>query len=120
VNEHDLADEIRQVLDDGLDRMDGETRARLHAARRQVLNSAFTPDGRGGALALARQHHRIVLALLAGALFLTAWFMLRPEPLADGGDLDILLLTDDIPPQIYADWRLVRREDVGPLCLTVN
>ena len=120
MNERDLIDEIRQVLDDGIDRMDGDTRARLHSARRQVLNSAFTPDGRGGALALAPRQHRIALLLLACALFFIAWFILRPEPIAEGGNLDIMLLTDDIPPQIYADWRLVRREDVGPLCLTVN
>ena len=51
---------------------------------------------------------------------MAAWLGTRPQPQPEGNNVDILLLTGDIPPQAYADWRLVHSEDVGTQCLTVN
>ncbi len=121
MNEQDLVEDIRQALDDGLDRMDQATRARLLEARRGAMNPARPAGAPGMVLALARRHSRAaILLVLIGALLAGAWFGLRAPPAPDNAELDILLLTDDIPPPAFADWSLVRREDVGPQCVAEN
>ncbi len=121
MNERDLVNEVRQALDDSLDQVDQSTRSRLLAARRAALHPAGVKAGEVGILILARHHPWIVMLLLACGLLMVAWFGLRVPPAASvGEEVDIMLLTDDIPPQAYADWRLVHREDMGPQCRAVN
>jgi len=56
-------------------------------------------------------------------LLLGAWIALwKPAPQIpanlDGSDLDIQLLTGELPPQVFADWSLVTRENVESVCLS--
>ena len=54
---------------------------------------------------------------------MVAWLALRqPVPskpvTPDTSALDIQLLTGELPPQVFADWSLVTRENVEAVCLT--
>lgn len=120
MNEQDLVNEIRRTLDEDLARMDASTRASLHVARRAALDPASRTGSSGAILAMARRHPWLITLILAGGLLAGAWFGLRSTPSPNNAELDIMLLTDAIPPQAFADWRLVRREDVGQQCLAEN
>lgn len=123
MNEQEFAGEIRRSLDTGLDQMDRAVAARLHAARRSALNRTAPAGGGANVLALARRHASLLVLGTGMAILAALWFgLLAPvaPPAVDTGPLDIMLLTDDIPPQAYADWRLVRSEDVGPQCVAEN
>ena len=117
MNERDLVENIKSALDDSLERMDEATRTRLYFARREVLNPSRHALQGNGVLVLASQHPWSLMFVLALGVAMAAWFGMRAPP-AESGEVDILLLTGDIPPQAYADWRLVRHGDVGPQCLT--
>lgn len=120
MNEQALVDDIRQALDEDLGRMDQGTLARLQAARRTALDPARRATPSGSVIALARRHPWFVTLVLLCGLLAGVWFGLRPKPALDNTELDIMLLTDAIPPQAFADWRLVRREDVGQQCIAEN
>lgn len=116
MNEQELGRDIKRTLDAGLTQLDRDVATRLAAARQTALSRTPSPGGGIAALALPRQHPWLMALLLGAGLLLAAWLGLQPRPEEDNGEMDILLLTDDIPPQAFADWRLVHREDVGPLC----
>lgn len=120
MNEHDLVSDIKRSLDAGIERMDEGTRAQLRVARREALSPPHSAGSRGMVLALAQRHPLILALILVCALLTGAWFGLRAPPAPDNAELDILLLTDDIPPPAFADWSLVRREDMGPQCIAEN
>lgn len=120
MNEAPFVRDIRASLDRGLDQIDPATRSTLYEARRRAVDHAVSNDHRGGALTLARHHPWRVALLLAGAAVLAAWWAGRPAPPSEDAEVDILLLTGNIPPQAYADWRLVSREDVGAQCVLVR
>ncbi|MEW5786495.1 MAG: DUF3619 family protein [Pseudomonadota bacterium] len=116
MNEEQLGRNIRQALDAGLDDLGGDVAARLAVARLTALEHRGPVGRPTPVLTLARQHPwpgaLALLAILAAFLWIT-----RPaDTPAEDGSVDILLLTGDIPPQAYADWRLVHQEDVGPVC----
>ncbi len=120
MSERDFIGHVRAALDDSLERLDAATRARLSGARHEALAARRRAPAGAGALALVRHHPRALALAFLLCLALAAWFGMRPRTPPEGGNVDIELLTGDIPPQVYADWRLVRREDVGSQCLTPN
>lgn len=110
------------MLDQGARELDTQTLARLYAGRRQAVASAQGHQAATPVLVLRRHPVWAGLAL-ASALLVMAWMALesggrgQPAPL-DTGELDIQLLTGELPPQVFADWSLVTRENVEAVCLT--
>lgn len=119
MNDQEFVHDIKLALDQGIADLPGETRSRLYSARRLAMNANPVGHAGPGVLVMARRHIWLPL-LLTAALLLALWQGMRPDAPVDNGDLDILMLTDDIPPQAFVDWRLVRREHVGALCLIAN
>lgn len=122
MNEDQFVRDIKQSLDEGLVQIDADIRARLYTARRRATADSISANGRFGMLTLARQHPWFIAALLASGLLLAVWSGLHSNstPSSEDAQVDIMLLTGNIPPQAYADWRLVHREDVGEQCLLVR
>jgi len=117
-----LTEQVIGALDAGTRRLDDATLSRLYASRRQAVSALQARHAGGGVLALGR--HPALLGLGLAALLLTgAWLALRqpalqPSPVPDTSELDIQLLTGELPPQVFADWSLVTRENVEAVCLT--
>lgn len=123
MNEDGFVRDIKQSLDEGLEQLDAGTRAHLHAGRRRAMAKTTSSNGPIGVLALAGQHPWFVAAALASGLLLAAWSGLHPnsDSTSEDAQVDIMLLTGNIPPQAYADWSLVRHEDVvGEQCVLVR
>ena len=113
--EHELARKVVQRLDDGLDHLEAGTRERLAAARRAALSryreAPVTVLGlawAGQAVALITEHHlyspRLMVAVaalviaMAGVIY---WQNLGPSN--DLADIEISLLTDELPINAYLD-----------------
>lgn len=117
-----LTEKLIGVLDAGTRRLDDATLSRLYASRRQAVSALQARHGDGGALVLMR--HPALSGLGLAVLLLTgAWLALRhpvphPSALQDTSELDVQLLTGELPPQVFADWSLVTRENVESVCLT--
>lgn len=123
MNEDGFVRDIKKSLDEGLEQLDAQTRAHLHAVRRRAMAHPISSNGPSGILALAGQHPWLVVALLASGLLLAVWAGLQSNssPASEDAQVDIMLLTGNIPPQAYADWSLVHREDVvGEQCVLVR
>ena len=120
MNEAPFVRDIKDSLDQGLDRIDPAARSRLYEARRRAVHLAGSTSRGSGVLALTRDHPWRIALVLASGLLLAAWWATRPVPQSEDVDVDIMLLTGNIPPQAYADWRLVSREDVGEQCVLVR
>jgi len=113
-SEHELARKVVQRLDDGLNRLDTSTRERLVAARRAALahyrEAPATVRGLAWAGPAGRfvEHHlygtrlaAVITALViatAGAIY---WQNLTSN--GDLADLEIGLLTDELPINAYLD-----------------
>lgn len=99
------------ILDAGVEGLPAATRAALHARRRAALaRFSAAPRRPGGWWGWWAAGFASVLLL--------ALFMLpppAPQP-ADATDLDLLLLTGELPPQIFADFALVPPEAAGATC----
>ncbi len=116
---------IGRVIDSlnaGSRNLDAETLSRLYDSRRQALAAVHAQHVGQGSLAL-RQHPILWGVALVSVLLLGAWIALwKPVPQIpaslDGSDLDIQLLTGELPPQVFADWSLVTRENVESVCLS--
>lgn len=132
MNEQDLAaleQSARRwtaALDEGARDLPADTLAALYDQRRQAVSRAAVrlharPAGTG---LLVLEHHPGWWIALATLLLLTAiWWMGRsplPQPLSpqELTELDIKLLTGELPPQVFADWSLVTQENVEAVCLT--
>lgn len=117
-----LTDQVIGALDAGTRRLDEATLSRLYASRRQAVSALQVRHAGGGALVF-RQHPALWLMGLAAMLLTGAWLAFRqpaapPPPVPDTSELDIQLLTGELPPQVFADWSLVTRESVEAVCLT--
>jgi hypothetical protein len=116
-----LTQQITEALDQGTRQLDAETLSHLYASRRQALAAVHAQHAGRGILALKR--HPLLLTLSLGAiLLLAAWFAqyrhaVQHPPAADTSELDIQLLTGEVPPQVFADWGLVTQENVEAICL---
>lgn len=116
------ADRVITALNHGTRQLDAGTLSRLYDSRRQALAVRHAQHAGLGLLAL-RQHPALTGLGLAALLLLGAWFTLRqpvtPMPASpDTTALDIQLLTGELPPQVFADWSLVTRDNVDAVCLT--
>jgi len=113
--EHELARKIVQHLDYGLDRLEPGARARLVAARKAALaryreQREFAPSLAWAGQALARigeyrfSDMRVlvaVAALVLAAAGIAYWQSTGPSN--DLADIDISLLTDELPINAYLD-----------------
>lgn len=116
-----LTARVREVLDDGARQLEADTLSRLYASRRQAVASLQSYQAQGDVLALKR--HPLLWGLGGLLLLAVVWVFLQnplPTPFfgTDTSDLDIQLLTGELPPQVFADWSLVTRENTEALCLT--
>lgn len=114
--------QVTNILDAGTRQLDAETLSRLYDSRRQATSMLHAHHAGQGVLALRR--HPVLLGLgLAVLLLAAAWLgLMQPRPhhpaLPDTSELDIQLLTGKVPPQVFADWSLVTKEQVEAVCLT--
>ncbi|MEW5770673.1 MAG: DUF3619 family protein [Pseudomonadota bacterium] len=109
------------ILDQGTREIDAATLDGLYEARRRAVTGAQARHAGDGVLALSRHPMWLGMAL-AAALLAALWFGLRQPgtttPAAgDTSELDILLLTGEVPPQVFADWGLVNQENVEDVCI---
>ncbi len=116
-----VADRVIDTLNQGARHMDAGTLARLYDSRRQALATLHAQHAGQGALLL--RHHPALWGLgFVAILLIAAWLGLKPPvsqvPAADSSELDIQLLTGELPPQVFADWSLVTKENVDAVCLT--
>lgn len=116
-----LAARVIDTLDRGTRQLDPGTLARLYDSRRQAMAALQAHHAGQGLLAL-RQHPILWGLGLLSFLIVIAWLGYRspmaPAPVApDTTDLDIQLLTGELPPQVFADWSLVTQENVEAVCL---
>jgi hypothetical protein len=101
----------RQILNRGLDNLDGEVVSRLHQARQTALNSQRIPvrglrmAGIGQALEFAFfSNARNLLAFMAlsvGAMGTYYWNAF--EQAQEYEEIDSALLADELPPSAYLD-----------------
>jgi hypothetical protein len=93
-------------LDQGLQQLDASTEQRLNAMRRHALaERQITHAPQAVSLAIAawtHKHARMGLAL-ATALIMAGWWFLQPTNPPYSAETDILLLTGELPPNVYAD-----------------
>lgn len=102
MNHEDFAKRLAATLDQGARELDPMLATRLSALRRQAVNARHGHHHVGhGVVAWTHDHPWIAMAL-AVCLLLTGWLGYQPQS-GDNGEVDILLLTDDLPPQAYAE-----------------
>jgi hypothetical protein len=108
--EQQLARRIVARLDEGLDRLDAGTRERLGTARRAALARyreapAFAWAGPAGRFMQEHLFGTRVAALVTALVIATAsvvyWQSVAPN--GDLADLEIALLTDELPINAYLD-----------------
>ncbi len=107
-NKHLNTKSIRNLLDHATDHLDPATAAHLHSARNHALAKQNTRVAWHGSLACtAREHHRIpfwaLSILLAGGLLLCTITYWHHAAEHDHSDIDIAILTDDLPVDVYID-----------------
>ena len=115
MNEKWNPERIKQLLNRSLAQLDQPTLARLHAARLQAMNRHEARSATLPLFAWTGEHiiwhasahrHRIYYwmgaILLAASLFsgIAYWQQTMDN---DTGDVDIAILTDDLPIQYYVD-----------------
>lgn len=113
MNEPELGKEITRLLDRGLDNIGQDTLQRLQAARRaslencQVSETIFTTGGGMSAHSGHDWHFNTgrILSLLALLLALAgvAYWQTPLQQGDDIADLDIMVLTDELPVDAYLD-----------------
>lgn len=112
MNEHQFANKIRQVLDQGA-RLDSATAARLRAARTRALAAqrpertsvlAWADNVLGRAGGIGGLSLRLLLPAAFVALSVAAIYSWQQnQRLAEVEEIDAELLTDDLPIDAYLD-----------------
>lgn len=102
---------IRQVLNEGLERLDGGVAARLHESRQRALASQRIVIGRFGFAGLGHNFEVslfpnartmvAVVALVIGAACSYYWNAF--EQARELEEIDSALLIDELPPSAYLD-----------------
>lgn len=119
VTEDNVVRGVVNTLNEGTRSLDPAVASRLYDLRREAVRRVSAHHVGGGVLAWA-QDHRWAPALLFSGLLVAAWFVLMRSPTpasVPDNTIDVLLLTDAVPPQAFADWSLVTRESItGPVC----
>jgi len=103
-----LGRQVKQTLDQGLDRLDGRVGKRLFEARQKALNRRDQMERAhgnfGGVLEAVFPHLRVILAVLA--LFVGAggtYFWNQLDETYANEEIDSALLSDELPPEAYLD-----------------
>lgn len=121
MNEQELTRGVIAALDQGARELDPVAASRLYDIRREAVRRVSAQHVGQGVLAWT-QHHLWAPLLLLALLILAAWYGLAPRelPVADPNNVDVLLLTDAVPPQAFADWSLVTRDNADVQCLSAR
>ncbi len=119
MNQEEFAQDLIRALDEGARELDAATITQLRAFRRAAASGTDARHAGRGALAWAQYRPWLPVTLAAGLLLL-GWLTYQRPQTPDNGDVDILLLTEGIPPQAFADWSLVKRDYLGQQCLATN
>lgn len=105
MNEQEFIAKMTRALDEGVGRLDVPTVDALRAGRRRALSARRHSDagsvhGKVAVLDWFHHHTRMfwVVLLLAVLVGMAGYQMFGSEEIED---VDILLLTDDLPPQAY-------------------
>jgi hypothetical protein len=115
--EHELASEIVQYLEDGVDQLEPRVRERLAAARRNALSRyreqpapVFGLAWAGHAAVWLTEHQhpfrgaRLLIAVTALALATAGFVYWQSTGPANGlAEIDVYLLTDELPINAYLD-----------------
>jgi uncharacterized membrane protein len=113
--EHELASEIVQYLEDGVDQLEPRVRERLAAARRNALSRyreqpapVFGLAWAGHAAVWLTEHPfrgaRLLIAATALALATAGFVYWQSTAPANGfAEIDVYLLTDELPINAYLD-----------------
>lgn len=115
MNEQTIARKIKQFLDFGTERLERKTVVGLQKARAEALSRlearepvvGFAWAGHGVARFVHLPHFGprfwVLLAVLVlGLIAVTYW---QPQENGEAGEIDTLLLADELPPHAYIDTR---------------
>lgn len=100
--EDDFARRLTTRLDRGLGEIDASTSHRLALMRRQALARDSGIYRGNSVLTWAHRHTRVSAFLVLALLFASLWLM-QSHPRPYSAETDILLLTGDLPPDVYAN-----------------
>jgi multidrug efflux pump subunit AcrB len=100
--EDDFARRLTTALDQGLGEIDASTSHRLALIRRQAVTRDSGTYRGNDVLTWAHRHAR-VSAFLVLALLLASLWLMQSYPRTYSAETDILLLTGDLPPDVYAN-----------------
>ena len=104
MNEQEFITYVTRSLDRGAHELDEPIAAGLSAARHHALAAPATPVVQGRDATLAWAHGRVWLATLTAlTLVVAGWTYMRSLETVGSVQTDIMLLTDPMPPNIYAD-----------------
>ncbi len=113
MNKPELGKEIIRLLDRGLDDIDPSTLQRLQAARRASLENYQMAEtiGTTGSSTFVRNGHdwhfnarkTLSLAALLFVLAVAAYWQNPLQQVDEIADLDIMVLTDELPVNAYLD-----------------
>jgi len=104
MNEQKIIGHVTRALHRGTREMDGATAARLSALRHQALSHAAAAHIRAGAGILTWvQRHTWVAGLVVVFVLFAGWNHARQQKVAPNVETDLLLLTGELPPSVYAD-----------------
>lgn len=105
MNEHEFGRKIAEALNEGVSSLPEHTLQRLKIARREALEKVRKPARTLGDFRLWAPAAALTLAVAATAL----WQVLPQE--TEVADIDIALLSGDLPVYAYVDKELVRAPD---------
>lgn len=101
MNHQDFIRTLTQALDQGVRDLDAHTSTRLAGMRSVAVRNGIRHAGHG-TLAHIPRHPWLGGAVVLG-LLLAGWLLLQSQRSSDTAETDILLLTDDLPPNAYAN-----------------
>lgn len=114
MNEREYANRVIRLLEAGVRQIDVRVAGEIEARRKRALAGAGSPQAVGpGLLGLAHAHGGGLAAAIAAGLVtlaLAAWWAGQQTDPSEDADMDLMLLTDDLPPNAYLDeefpaWR---------------
>jgi hypothetical protein len=105
---NDVGKRLAKTLDQGTRELDQATLAKLAAIRHTALSCHHPAPHPAGHGPLAwTLHHPWRTGLFAACLLSAVWLGVAWQLPADSRDIDILLLTDELPPQAYAEKEFI-------------
>jgi hypothetical protein len=102
-HQDEFARRVTAALDQGLGGMDASTHHRLAFIRRQAIKDQTASRYQGSAVLVWAHRHARMAAVLLLTLIIASWWFLQPSSPPYSAEIDILLLTGELPPAAYAD-----------------